>query len=91
LHPPATSFLYPTVDDQRVALDDLGPAPFDHAAIARSLGCGPVSVSSAAELHSGLTQAAGYAVPFVLDVPTSVKTFKDVVQPLGSRRWRSGD
>jgi hypothetical protein len=31
-------------------------------------------------------------VPFVVEVPTSLKTsFKDVVQPLASTRWRGGD
>jgi acetolactate synthase-1/2/3 large subunit len=53
---------------------------FDHAAIARSLGCDGVRVTSADELKSALVAAvAAKDRPFIIDVPTSMATsFLDV-------------
>ncbi len=58
-------------------------AEFDHAGIARSLGCDAVHVSSADELRTALKGVAGLTSPLVIDVPTSLSTsFKDVAQTL---------
>jgi acetolactate synthase I/II/III large subunit len=65
---------------------------FDHAAIARSIGCNGVRVESTDQLRAALEDVATTKVPYVIDVPTSMKTsFKDIVQPLASGRWRGGD
>ena len=41
---------------------------------------------------AALEDVATTKVPYVIDVPTSMKTsFKDIVQPLASGRWRGGD
>jgi acetolactate synthase I/II/III large subunit len=65
---------------------------FDHAAIARSVGCEGVRVSTPADLAAALGRVGDSTVPLVIDVPTSLKTsFKDVVQPLASNRWKAGD
>jgi acetolactate synthase-1/2/3 large subunit len=67
-------------------------AEFDHAAIAQSIGCEGVRVESAGELRSALTKATGAQRPFVIDVPTALTmSFKDIVQPLASNRWKGGD
>jgi acetolactate synthase-1/2/3 large subunit len=59
-------------------------AEFNHAEIARSLGCEGVQVSSADELRTLLKGLANLTTPLVVDVPTSLSTsFKDVVQTLG--------
>jgi acetolactate synthase-1/2/3 large subunit len=58
-------------------------AEFDHAEIARSLGCDGVRVASADELRTALKAVTGLTVPLVIDVPTSLATsFKDVAQTL---------
>jgi acetolactate synthase-1/2/3 large subunit len=63
-------------------VSDLGP--FDHAAIARSLGCQGVRVSDAEELRTALKMVADLTEPLVIDVPTSLATsFADVKQILG--------
>lgn len=65
---------------------------FDHAAIARSLGCDGVRVTTPGELATALDRVGDSPVPLVIDVPTSLKTsFKDVVQPLAGSRWKAGD
>jgi acetolactate synthase I/II/III large subunit len=69
---------------------------FDHAAIARAIGCDGVRVAEPADLADALARVPGVAgdaaVPLVIDVPTSLKTsFKDVVQPLASNRWKAGE
>lgn len=65
---------------------------FDHAAIARSVGCRGIRVTSTAELREALLAFASSEVPFVIDVPTSLKTsFRDIAQPLASNRWKGGD
>ncbi len=59
-------------------------AEFNHAEIARSLGCDGVQVSSADELRTLLKGVAHLTTPLVIDVPTSLATsFQDVVQTLG--------
>ena len=65
---------------------------FDHAAIARATGCEGVRVQSEDDLRQALAGVATRTVPFVIDVPTSLKTsFKDIVQSLASDRWKGGD
>jgi acetolactate synthase-1/2/3 large subunit len=54
-------------------------AEFDHAEIARSLGCDGVRVASAEDLRTALKGVSGLTRPLVIDVPTSLATsFKDV-------------
>jgi len=54
-------------------------AEFDHAAIARSIGCEGVRVTGVDDLRDALKRAAEATVPFVIDVPTSLATsFNDV-------------
>jgi len=65
---------------------------FDHAAIARSIGCDGVRVTGVDELRQALSTVGQHRVPYVIDVPTSLKTsFRDIVQPLASTRWKAGD
>jgi acetolactate synthase-1/2/3 large subunit len=65
---------------------------FDHAAIARAIGCDGVRVAEPADLAGALGRVGGSSAPLVIDVPTSLKTsFKDVVQPLASNRWKAGE
>jgi acetolactate synthase-1/2/3 large subunit len=65
---------------------------FDHAAIARSVGCDGLRVTSTEDLRQALDSIAGRTVPFVIDVPTSLKTsFKDIVQSLAGDRWKAGE
>jgi acetolactate synthase-1/2/3 large subunit len=65
---------------------------FDHAAIARSAGCDGVRVTSVDELRQALASVGQHTVPYVIDVPVSLKTsFRDIVQPLASSRWKAGD
>jgi acetolactate synthase-1/2/3 large subunit len=55
-------------------------ASFDHAAIARSIGCEGVRISGVAELRDALKRVADATVPVVIDVPTSLQTsFRDVM------------
>jgi acetolactate synthase I/II/III large subunit len=64
-------------------------AEFDHAAIARSLGCDGVRVATITELRDVLKTLGDLVRPLVIDVPTSLGTsFQDVASPL-SRRQRS--
>jgi thiamine pyrophosphate-dependent acetolactate synthase large subunit-like protein len=61
-------------------------ASFDHAGIARSLGCEGIGISSADELRDALKRLPEATVPVVIDVPTSLATaFTDVVADLGPR------
>jgi len=54
-------------------------AEFDHAAIARSLGCDGIRVSSTDELRAALLRIPELSKPLVIDVPTSLATsFQDV-------------
>jgi acetolactate synthase-1/2/3 large subunit len=56
-------------------------AAFDHAAIARSLGCDGVRVGSVDELRAALLRVPDLTRPLVIDVPTSLATsFRDVAQ-----------
>ena len=65
---------------------------FDHAAIARSVGCDGVRVTSTDELRQALSSITGRTKPFVIDVPTSLKTsFRDIVQSIAGGRWKQGD
>ena len=65
---------------------------FDHAAIARSVGCDGVRVTSTDDLCDALSSVADRTIPFVIDVPTSLKTsFKDIVQSLAGDRWKAGE
>lgn len=59
-------------------------AEFNHAEIARSLGCDGVQASSVDELRTLLKGLGNLTTPLVVDVPTSLSTsFQDVVQTLG--------
>ena len=59
-------------------------AEFDHASIARSLGCEGIRVSNIDELRDALKRVPAATVPLVIDVPTSLSTsFLDVAQKLG--------
>jgi acetolactate synthase-1/2/3 large subunit len=65
---------------------------FDHAAIARSIHCDGVRVSTSDELKGALERVVDLDRPLVIDVPMSLKSsFKDIVQPLASNRWKKGD
>ena len=56
-------------------------APFDHAAVARSIGCDGVRIASVSELRDVLKRLNGLTRPLVIDVPTSLATsFRDVAQ-----------
>lgn len=67
-------------------------AEFDHVAIGRALGCEGTRITSLEELAREVEQASTRVQPTVLDVPISLTTsFHDVVQPIASRRWKSGD
>ena len=58
-------------------------AEFNHAEIARSLGCDGVQVTSVDELRTLLKGLANLTTPLVIDVPTSLATsFQDVTQRL---------
>jgi acetolactate synthase I/II/III large subunit len=61
-------------------------AEFNHAEIARSLGCEGVQVSSADELRTLLKGLANLTKPLIVDVPTSLSTsFKDVAQTMAEQ------
>jgi acetolactate synthase I/II/III large subunit len=54
---------------------------FDHAGIARSIGCDGLQVSSSDELAAALASVGDLKLPLVIDVPTSLTTsFRDVTQ-----------
>jgi acetolactate synthase-1/2/3 large subunit len=56
-------------------------ADFDHAEIARSLGCDGVRVATSDDLRMALKSVSGLSRPLVIDVPTSLATsFQDVAQ-----------
>jgi acetolactate synthase-1/2/3 large subunit len=60
-------------------------APFDHAAIARAMGCEGVRVERPADLQPALTSALAGGRPTVIDVVTSLKeTFRKVTSPLAA-------
>ncbi len=65
---------------------------FDHAAIARSVGARGVRVTSIADLEEALAGLDDLPVTTVIDVPESLATsFKDIVQPISSSRWKKSD
>ena len=58
---------------------------FDHAAIARAMGCRGQRVEDPAALGPALQEALGARVPTVLDVRTSLAvSFADITSPLAS-------
>jgi acetolactate synthase-1/2/3 large subunit len=58
-------------------------ASFDHAAIARSLGCDGVRVSTVSELRDALKRVEGLQRPLVIDVPTPLTlSFRDIEQTI---------
>jgi acetolactate synthase I/II/III large subunit len=61
---------------------------FDHANIARSMGCDGIRVEEPRQLGPALQRALGAANPTVIDVVTSIdETFRRVTSPLASERW----
>jgi acetolactate synthase-1/2/3 large subunit len=65
--------------------------PFDHAAIARSLGCDAVRVESISDLRDAIKAFPDATRPFVIDVPTSLATsFRDVTQDIAKQRRETG-
>ena len=65
---------------------------FDHAAIARSVGAGGIRVESVGELEEALAGFGDLSVTTVVDVPESLATsFKDIVQPISSPRWKKSE
>jgi len=66
--------------------------PFDHAGIARSIGCEGTKVESADQLRDALKTIGTLDRPHVIDVPMSLAvSFKDTVQPLASDRWKRSE
>jgi acetolactate synthase-1/2/3 large subunit len=58
-------------------------ADFDHAAIARAMGCNGVRVTEPAQLAPALQEALAARKPTVIDVRTSLDvTFRDITSPL---------
>jgi len=58
-------------------------ADFDHAAIARAMGCNGVRVTESAALGTALREALNARVPTVIDVRTSLaQSFADITSPL---------
>ncbi len=56
---------------------------FDHAAIARAMGCRGVRIEDPADLAGAITEALPSPVPTVIDVITSLETtFADITSPL---------
>jgi acetolactate synthase-1/2/3 large subunit len=56
---------------------------FDHAAIARAMGCGGIRVESATDLAGALSDAIASGRPTVVDVVTSLtQSFRTVTSPL---------
>ena len=59
---------------------------FDHAAIARAMGCQGMRIESPSDLGPALQEACGNDKPTVLDVCTSLsETYKRVTSPLAVR------
>lgn len=66
--------------DRNIACDFSG---FDHAEIARSMGCGGIRVEDPRQLGPALKQALASEKPTVVDVHTSLsETFRRVMSPL---------
>jgi acetolactate synthase-1/2/3 large subunit len=60
---------------------------FDHAAIARAVGCDGVRITSVDHLRDEISTIGDRTKPFVIDVPTSLNTsFKEIIQPLANYR-----
>ena len=58
---------------------------FDHAAIARSMGCNGVRVTDPADLAGAIQNAVKSDLPTVIDVVTSLEvSFRDVTSPLAA-------
>jgi acetolactate synthase-1/2/3 large subunit len=58
-------------------------ADFDHAAIARAMGCHGIRVTEAAALGPALREALNVRLPTVIDVRTSLaQSFADITSPL---------
>ena len=58
---------------------------FDHAAIARAMGCRGVRVEDPDALGAALAEALGARVPTVIDVRTSLAvSFADITSPLAT-------
>jgi len=58
---------------------------FDHAAIARAMGCRGVRVTDPADLAGAISEAATSNLRTVIDVVTSLKvSFRDVTSPLAN-------
>jgi acetolactate synthase-1/2/3 large subunit len=58
-------------------------ADYDHAAIARAMGCEGIRVERPGDLPGALARALSSARPTVVDVVTSDRpTFRDVSSPL---------
>ena len=65
--------------------------PFDHAAIARSVGCDAVRAETASDLRDAIKAFTEATRPFVIDVPTSLATsFRDVTQDIARQRRETG-
>ena len=65
--------------------------PFDHAAIARSIGCESVRVDTISDLRDAIKSFPDATKPFVIDVPTSLATsFRDVTQDIAKQRRETG-
>jgi acetolactate synthase-1/2/3 large subunit len=65
--------------------------PFDHAAIARSLGCEAVRVESVSDLRDAIKAFPDATRPFVIDVPTSLAaSYRDVTQDIAAQRRETG-
>ena len=65
--------------------------PFDHAAIARSIGCDGLRVESVSDLRDAIKSFPDAARPLVIDVPTSLSTsFREVTQDIAKQRRETG-
>jgi acetolactate synthase I/II/III large subunit len=70
--------------DRNIACD---LSNFDHAAIARSIGCDGIRVEDPSALGSALRQAMASDKPCVIDINTSLKeTYRRVTSPLAIER-----
>ena len=66
-------------------------ASFDHAAIARAIGCDAVRPTSIDDLDQAFAKLEAVDRPLVIDVPVGLATsFRDVLDPLDRRRATSG-
>jgi len=66
-------------------------APFDHAAIARSIGCDGVRPTDHGALVEALARLGDLRRPMVIDVPTGLETtFRDLLDPIDQRRGATG-